>query len=81
MNEDNQTVRMQIFFKSGNSVIIDGVLEYDSASRDGALTRVSFKQQGATSQTWLDVESLDIRSVEAIVRLPVLPSTLPTREA
>ncbi|TNC14870.1 hypothetical protein FF100_04640 [Methylobacterium terricola] len=83
MIEQGTVFRMKIFFKSGNSVIIDGVTEYGArAGTDGSLNGVRMNQQGAPHQTWLDIYSLDLKSVEAIVRLPVEePSSLPTREA
>lgn len=66
-----QTFRLQFYMKSGNNFIVNGVTEYCSASRNGSIVRISLKQKNDPRFSRLDIESLDLRAVEAVVILPI----------
>ena len=77
-----EPMRYQVFYKSGDSVILDEVMEYSLRNKDGRPQEHIFGRKKSDNADDLDIFTIDADLVEAVVRLPIEePFALPTREA
>lgn len=62
--------RLQIFLRSGNSIVLDGVTGYTFDTTGNTIARFSLVQKTSQRNSYLLISTLDLSQIEAVVRLP-----------
>lgn len=66
-----KSMRFQVVYKSGDSAIIDEVMEYSLRNKDGRPQEYIFGRKKSDNADDLDIFTIDADLVEAVVRLPI----------
>lgn len=72
MSEPQETERLQFFMRSGNSFILDGVLDWEMKTCATGVSSLTLSQVAAGKATRLIVKSIDMAQIEAVLTLPAL---------
>jgi hypothetical protein len=63
---NQKTSTLNLYFKSGNVVTIDSVVEGEVKRKDGKITEISLTQRRERGATTLIINSIDILSLDCI---------------
>ena len=78
-----QHQRLKIYLRSGNALMIDGVLSYQMklAPITNRIAEIEIVQDDAPQFARLLVQTLDLSQIEAVVELPADGARRPARES
>lgn len=68
--ETGKPSRLQVFLRSGNSFVLDGVMDWKVTSRENRTVGIWLRQLTDDAYTRLIVGSLDLDQIEAVLMLP-----------
>jgi hypothetical protein len=72
--ETEKPGRLQIFMRSGNSFVLDGVTDWKLTTRGDRVVGIHLVQKAGSEFTRLIVNSIDLAQIEAILDLPEVGS-------